>query len=192
MTSTITRSRKTHRAHKANPATEARQAEVELAITQVNDESPDFAAFIARWGDRYSASNLHRLWVQCPRATALHKFGTWRGMGRQVRKGEHAIWLRIPHTSHDDDRITAENPTGEIFTGAPWMGLFDISQTSEIGEFDETAPDASPEQADELKRLRAAAIALHPDTTGEDTGLAFSAAWLAYEAARDACRSEQS
>lgn len=59
----------------------ARKAEIELAAEAVQDDAPDFAAFLARWGDRYNVNNLRRLWVQAPRATCLHKFNTWRGYG---------------------------------------------------------------------------------------------------------------
>lgn len=183
-----TRTRKgSRKARKTSPDTEARRAEVELAVQHIDGEAPGYLAFRARWGDRYSEANLARLWVQCPAATALHKFPTWRGtFGRQVRKGEHAIMLRQPHTTHDESKITALNPTGEVFLGAPWMSLFDISQTSELGDFDESAaPDADPDQVAEVKRLRAEAIRLHPDTTGDPgTAPAFMAAWARYEQAK--------
>lgn len=183
MTATRTRTgRKTRRG--PSPQTEARQAEIELAAATVNDDTPDYGIFRARWADRYSESNLARLWVQCPNATALHRFGTWRGLGRQVRTGEHAIWLRIPHNGFDPDKITEANPDGRVFHGAPWLGMFDLSQTSEIGDFDESAPGATEEQLAEVKRLRKAAVALHPDTTMADTAAEFMAAWAAYEQAR--------
>src|SRR5690242_1419351 len=111
--------RKTRRG--PSQATQDRQAEIELAASAVDGEEPDYGLFRARWADRYSEANLARLWVQMPGATILHKFGTWRGMGRQVKRGESAVWLRIPHTSHDEDKITPDNPSGEIFHGAPWL-----------------------------------------------------------------------
>ena len=173
-------------------ATQDRQAEVELAAAAVDDEAPDYAAFLARWVPLgiYAEANLQRLFVQCPGARPrLHKFGTWRAMGRQVRPGQKAIWLRIRITGHDDDKITPENPTGEVFRAAPWCALFDISQTGEIGEeWTETAPDdADPADLAEVQRLRAEAVKLHPDTTGDssqEAARAFSAAWDRYEAAR--------
>ncbi len=185
-----TKTRKTHKTRRGpSQATQERQAEIELAIQSVDDDAPDLAAFLARWGGRYSEHNLKRLWVQAPRATVLHKFGTWRGMGRQVRKGEHAIWLVQPHTHFDPERISEANPEGKVFTGANWMALFDISQISELGEdFTEDIPDATPDTLAEIKRLRAVAVALHPDTTGRDTAAEFIAAWSAYETARNATR----
>ena len=133
----------------------ARKAEIEQAAEDVQDDAPDFLAFLAGWGDRYNHNNLRRLWVQAPRATCLHKYGTWQGMGRQVRKGETAILLMQPRTSTDPDRATPDNPEGRIFHGASWMALFDYAQTDAIGEFtDQAAPDADPGLVAEVKRLR--------------------------------------
>jgi hypothetical protein len=161
----------------------ARKAEIERAAESVDDDAPDFAAFLARWGGRYAESNLRRLWVQCPRATCLHKFPTWRAMGRQVRRGETAILLMIPRTGFDAERITPDNPTGEVFYGASWMALFDYSQTDPIGDFaDAAGPDADPDLVAEVKRLRQAAADAHPDRGG--TPEQFMAAWARYEAAK--------
>lgn len=172
-----------------------RKAEIEAAAEAVEDDAPDFAAFLARWGDRYSHNNLRRLWVQYPRATSLHKYGTWQAMGRQVRAGEKAILLRQPHVSTDPELVTPENPNGEVFHGAPWMALFDYAQTDPIGEFTDAAPeDADPGLVAEVKRLRKAALAEHPDAAAPNTGpddeaflaacARFQVAWKRYEEAR--------
>ena len=170
--------------------TAARKAEIELAAEAIQDDAPDFRAFLARWGDRYNENNLRRLWVQAPRATCLHKFSTWRGMGRQVRKGETAILLMHPRTGTDPERATADNPDGTVFYGASWMALFDFAQTDPIGEFTEqTGPDATPDQVAEVKRLRMQAADLHPDRGGDPD--VFMAAWARYEAARDRLNGNQ-
>ena len=161
----------------------ARKAEIELAAEAVQDDAPDFVAFLARWGDRYNHNNLRRLWVQAPRATCLHKFSTWRSMGRQVRKGETAILLMHPRTGTDPERATADNPDGKVFYGASWMALFDYAQTDPIGEFtDQAAADADPDLVAEVKRLRMEAADAHPDRGGTAAG--FMAAWARYEAAK--------
>ena len=188
--STNTKTRPGRRSTRRGPsqATQDRQAAVELAITTIGDDTPDYAAFRARWGDRYAEANLARLWVQCPHATALHFLPTWRHLGRRVRAGEHAIWLKLPRNSHDETKITEANPTGAVFSGASWSALFDLSQTCETGDWTEDAPEADPDTLAEVRRLRAEALKLHPDVTGESgqaADRAFSAAWLAYETARD-------
>jgi hypothetical protein len=155
---------------------ELRKATIQAAADAVDQDAPDFAEFCARWAGRYSDSNLARLWVQCPRAVpSLHKYGTWVAMGRQPKLGSKAILLVQPHTHTDEDKVTVDNPDGKVIHGSAWVALFDISQTGEAGDHAEA--DA------ELARLRAAAIAVHPDTEGGDTA-AFVTAWAAYEAAR--------
>lgn len=169
-------------------ALDLRKAGIEAAVESVDTEAPGFAAFAALWGGIYKEANLARLWVQCPAATPrLHRYETWLGMGREVNKnvGVKAILLRIPRTYNDAERITERNPSGEVFAGAPWMALFDISQTHEVDGFTDTAPDgASPALADEVRRLRKEAIALHPEADGGGDAEKFPAAWARYEAAK--------
>ena len=177
------------RTRKPNPKNDERKAEIELAVQVIDDDAPDFRAFLARWAGRYNENNLRRLWVQAPRATCLHKFGTWRGMGRQVRKGESAIWLMTPRVSTDPDRITPDNPAGEVFHGASWCALFDYAQTDVIGEFTEDADAGTdPYLVAEVKRLRMAAAHAHPDMGG--TAAEFMAAWALYEAAKKRLKRE--
>jgi len=163
---------------------ELRKAAIEAAADAVDQDAPDFHAFLARWSGRYSDGNLIRLWVQCPRAVpSLHKYGTWQAMGRQVKAGQKAILLVQPRTHVDPDKATPENPDGRVIHGAQWVALFDISQTEEIDEFTEVLPEGvTPEMAAEVRRLRAEAIKHHPDHGGDQD--VFVAAWAAYEAAR--------
>jgi hypothetical protein len=184
---TVERGRKPRRKPSAarQEKTAARKAEIELAVEAIQDDAPDFMAFLARWGDRYNENNLRRLWVQAPNATCLHKFPTWRGMGRQVRKGETAILLMQPRTGTDPERVSEQNPDGKVFYGASWMALFDFAQTDELGaDFTESAsPDTDPDLVAEVKRLRMHAASLHPDRGGDPAD--FMAAWARYEVARD-------
>jgi hypothetical protein len=193
MTATRTRKGKTRRG--PSPETQAKWGEIELAVQGINHEAPDLAAFLARWSDRYAAANLERLWVQtfswAAPATALHTFGGWHRYGRHVRAGQKAVWLRLPRTRRDDEKITPANPAGEVFTGASWTPMWDYSQTAEIGgDWSEQASapaGADPSLVAEVKRLRAEAIKIHPDITGDASqgaARAFSAAWARYEQAK--------
>lgn len=168
---------------------EARKAGIEQAAESVSDDAPDFAAFLARWGSRYNVNNLRRLWVQAPRATCLHKYGTWQAMGRQVRRGESAILLMHPRTSTDPERISPDNPDGRVFHGASWMSLFDYAQTEPVGEFTEGDGEADPGLIAEAKRLKMEAAALHPDRGGD--AQQFMAAWARYEAVAEQIKAQR-
>jgi hypothetical protein len=169
---------------------EARKAEIELAAEAINEDAPDFRAFLARWGDRYNVNNLRRLWVQAPLATCLHKYEGWKSLGRQVRKGETAILLMQPRTGVDPDRVSPDNPTGEVFYGASWMALFDFAQTDPIGEFSEGGDgEADPALVAKAKQLKMEAAALHPDRGGDPQ--AFMAAWARYEAVAEQIKAQR-
>jgi hypothetical protein len=179
---TVTRRRKPSAAKQAEVA--ARKADIELAAAAADRSTSDVQAFLARWGDRYSENNLIRLWIQCPGATQLHKFEGWFKYGRKVRAGTTAILLRQPHVSRDADKVTPDNPKGEVFHGAPWMALFDFSQTDPIDGHTDTGPGTTAAERAELGRLRAEALAVHPDTP-DGTAALFQSAWAVYEARRD-------
>lgn len=187
---TATATRKPRRKMSATRTQELdqRKAAIEEAAEHVDQEAPDFRAFLARWGDRYNINNLIRLWVQAPSATVLHKYGTWQKMGRQVRKGQAAILLMQPRTGTDPEKATPDNPDGRVFFGASWMALFDISQTDLIDGF--TGEQADTPEAQELaariEQLKAEAVALHPDRGGD--AAEFMKAWAKVEAARDRLR----
>jgi hypothetical protein len=50
----------------------------------IDEDAPDYLAFLRRWGNRYSTRNLQMLWVQCPHATSLHKYEVWSKAGLQA------------------------------------------------------------------------------------------------------------
>ena len=145
----------------------------------INEDDPDYLAFLRRWGNRYSTRNLQMLWVQCPQATSLHKYGVWTGAGLQVRKGEKAIYLFRPNTKVDPKAVTEKNPDGDVVTGVYLISLFDISQT----DLNEPVLTDDPDMLAELKRLRMEAANAHPDRGGSSEQ--FMAAWARFEALRD-------
>jgi antirestriction protein ArdC len=64
--------------------------------------------------------------MQRPDATRVAGFRTWQELGRQVRKGEHAIRILAPHTGTRTDPATGEDETFVYFRAVP---VFDIGQT---------------------------------------------------------------
>ena len=45
---------------------------------------------------RYSFGNCMLIFFQCPGATAVAGYTTWRKLGRTVKKGEHGIQILAP------------------------------------------------------------------------------------------------
>ncbi len=82
----------------------------------------------------YSFGNVLLIAMQCPQATRIAGFHAWRKLGRNVRKGEKAIWILAPVTqkievelrSDTDERTTETRRMPVAFKAA---AVFDISQT---------------------------------------------------------------
>ena len=78
---------------------------------------------------RYSFSNALLVALQCPAATHVTGFHTWRRLGRTVRRGESALWILAPVTRRlvsDDD--TEQNT--RVVTAFRAVPVFDIPQTT--------------------------------------------------------------
>ncbi len=77
----------------------------------------------------YSPNNVLLILAQKPEATRVAGYKTWQALGRQVKKGERAIYIFAPRPY----RVTTEDEQGEeqtreglTFRSVP---VFDISQT---------------------------------------------------------------
>lgn len=76
---------------------------------------------------RYSFGNCLLIAQQAPQATQVAGFKAWRALGRQVRKGEHAIRIMAPMSVKERDEAGQE--TGERVTFFRAVPVFDIAQT---------------------------------------------------------------
>ncbi len=76
------------------------------------------------WGEYYSPRNQMILAVAG--ATEVAGYREWQALGRQVRKGEHAIALGAPVVVKDKE--TGQPKVVNMRT----VSVFDISQTDEI------------------------------------------------------------
>lgn len=94
---------------------------------KVDETQAEVAAFLARWGDRYSRRNLLLLYIQRADATELHTYRGWLREGRQVRRGEKAIRLFVPKGKDEPEGFSSE----EKIRVRP-ISLFDIAQTDQI------------------------------------------------------------
>ena len=75
---------------------------------------------------RYSANNCMLIAMQRPDASRVAGFRKWQELGRQVRKGEHAIRILAPHTFKSTDPDTGDDVDRVYFRA---VAVFDVAQT---------------------------------------------------------------
>ena len=87
-------------------------------------DSAAWAAYLSAQArfHRYSPRNVMLITMQRPEATHVAGYGTWRALGRQVRKGERAISILAPMVVPDEDGQRQVR-------GFRWVNVFDLSQT---------------------------------------------------------------
>ena len=99
----------------------------------------------------YSPLNALHIAVQCPHATYVAGFQTWRSqLGYQVRKGEKGIVILVPHTrkvGEVDDQAGEERTERRVYFRAGHV--FDRSQVAPIpGEAKPLEPPVRPAPVD--------------------------------------------
>lgn len=77
---------------------------------------------------RYSFGNTLLIQLQCPAASRVAGFHAWRRLGRNVRKGEKAIWILAPVTHKVDSEDEETRGKRAIVAFKP-AAVFDIGQT---------------------------------------------------------------
>ena len=77
----------------------------------------------------YSFRNTLLIQLQCPEATRVAGFRAWQQLGRQVRKGEKAIWILAPVTRKRSDDDVEDDGKSRILVAFKPACVFDISQT---------------------------------------------------------------
>lgn len=100
---------------------------------------------------KYSWGNQLLIAAQCPTATRVAGFNTWRSMGRFVQKGQKAIYILAPivRRMRDTDEAQAgtveqTSPQRKSVAGFRAATVFDVSQTE-----GEPLPDAPEHNATE-------------------------------------------
>lgn len=98
-----------------------------LAEQLASGHSEALTNYLAAMGrfHRYSVGNIMLIAFQNPEATHVAGFGTWKSLGRHVKRGERGIVIRVPipvkkDKSDDSDDYLLTFTTGHVF---------DIAQT---------------------------------------------------------------
>jgi antirestriction protein ArdC len=74
----------------------------------------------------YSAKNALLILAQCPEASRVAGYNTWKSLGRQVKKGEKGIYILAPLVTKVE---TGEGQSDKQVFGFRYVSVFDISQT---------------------------------------------------------------
>ena len=111
------------------------QAGVEAVFD--SDKWREYLKFAARFHS-YSFCNSLLIWMQVPHASRVAGYRAWQELGRQVRKGETAIYIFAPSFRKRRKQARPEDEAGEVdgedeaarvlayFVPVP---VFDVSQT---------------------------------------------------------------
>lgn len=118
-----------------------KQLEAGVAAIQTSDDFQRVLAIAAKFHS-YSFNNVLLIMAQRPNATRVAGYKTWQSLGRQVRKGERAIYILAPRPY----RVVSENTTtGEAEIEREGItfrtvAVFDIIQTegAELPTFEVT------------------------------------------------------
>lgn len=111
-------------------------------VAQLRDSTAwqQFLAYVRAFHS-YSVNNLMLIAAQHPGASQVAGFRKWQSLGRQVRKGEHAIKIfgfAKKKITDDSDNTGDDEERVKIYY--PVLSVFDISQTDPIEGADDT-PD---------------------------------------------------
>ena len=84
------------------------QLEAGVQAIQTSEDFKRYLRTAARF-HAYSPNNVLLILSQRPDATRVAGYKTWQALGRQVKKGERAIYIFAPRPY----RVTTEDETGE-------------------------------------------------------------------------------
>ncbi|MFL0579456.1 ArdC-like ssDNA-binding domain-containing protein [Dietzia sp. 179-F 9C3 NHS] len=112
---------------------EAIRAEIDDAIAELGtaDGWQKFMDFRSQFTS-YSLTNVLLIQAQYPNATMVGGAKSrWNSLGRNIRKGEKAIWINAPCTRRikETDPDTGQEKTVTRTTGFKPVPVFDVSQT---------------------------------------------------------------
>jgi len=131
-------------AQKDNPTQLIIKQAVEFLIRQVEaGKSETLAAYLTAMArfHNYSFGNIVAIARQKPDATHVAGFGTWRELGRFVKRGEKGIQILAPMIGFrrrgDEAEQDSESKPQRVLIGFRVVHVFDISQTegAELPEF---------------------------------------------------------
>ena len=96
-----------------------------IAGLTTSDEWRRYLGYLSRF-HCYSFNNVLLIAAQCPEATQVAGYRSWRKLNRHVRAGEKAIWILAPIRYRREDSV---GDTERVVRGFKLVPVFDVSQT---------------------------------------------------------------
>jgi hypothetical protein len=129
---------------RSNPVQQVIRQAVNSLVQQLEAGKSDaltaYLAAMARF-HRYSFGNIMAIARQCPAATRVAGYQTWKELGRQVKKGEKGIQIFAPmvvkRARKDTDELGTEANPHSVLKGFRPVYVWDQSQTigNDVPEF---------------------------------------------------------
>ena len=173
----MARTNETNQADREHRTTELlAQLEAGVVAIQTSDDFKRYLSVAARF-HAYSSNNVLLIIAQRPDATRVAGYRTWQSLGRQVTKGERAIYIFAPRPY----RVTTETATDAEETRERvtfrLVPVFDLEQTTgdplPVMEAPALTGDADADAYHALVRFAASdglTVTSHdPNTDGDDT-----------------------
>ncbi len=88
----------------------------------------NYLAAVAKF-HRYSFQNILLIARQCPQATHVAGFNTWRALGRFVKKGEKGLMILAPLVRKVESADACSTEKDSRIFGFRTVSVFDVSQT---------------------------------------------------------------
>jgi len=144
---------------KDNPTQQLIRQAVDFLLKQLEaGKSETLTAYLAAMArfHSYSFGNILAIARQCPTASRVAGFSTWKELGRFVKRGEKGIQILAPivghrRTKNDQEQQTDEKPR-PVLIGFRAVYVFDVAQTegADLPEFEHNVTGDVREHRDRL------------------------------------------
>jgi len=144
---------------KDNPTQQLIRQAVNFLLRQLEGgKSETLTAYLAAMArfHSYSFGNILAIARQCPTASRVAGFSTWKELGRFVKRGEKGIQILAPivghrRTKNDQEQQTEERPR-PVLIGFRAVYVFDVAQTegADLPEFEHNITGDVREHRDQL------------------------------------------
>ena len=125
----MARTNETNQADREQRTTEL-MAQLEAGVTaiQTSDDFKRYLSVAAKF-HAYSHNNVLLIIAQRPEATRVAGYRTWQSLGRQVNKGERAIYIFAPRPYRVEQANAQSEEESNLRVAFRAVPVFDISQT---------------------------------------------------------------